>query len=81
MERTEWAEWREGKKEGRQGKERAAAARPKCTLKMSCRSLSGVLEEQPEQSVLFCGPHESLFSSGLQETDKPKAETQLGNFL
>lgn len=41
---------------------------PQNILENSCYSLSGVVEEQPEQSVLFYGPHESVFSSGLQDT-------------
>lgn len=48
--------------------ESAAAARPKYILENSCYSLSGVLEEQTEQSVLFFAPHESVFSDGLQDT-------------
>lgn len=68
MERQSGQRGEKGRKKRDKGKEGAAAARPKCILKMSCHSLSGVLEEQPEQSVLFSRPHESLFSSGLQET-------------
>lgn len=50
------------------GKEGTAAARPKYILENSCYSLSGVMKEWPEQSVLFSGPHESVFSSGLRDT-------------
>lgn len=65
-------EMRRGREERREerdkGKEGAASARPRYILENSCYSLSGVLEEQPEQSVLFCGPHDSALSSGLQDT-------------
>lgn len=61
-ERREEAERREGKKKTRGKKGQQL---PKYILENSCYSLSGVLEKQPEQSVLFCGPHESVFSSGL----------------
>lgn len=47
------------------GKEVAVAAKPKDILENSCYSLFGVLGEQPEQSVLFCGLDESVFSSEL----------------
>lgn len=46
------AERREGKKEKDNRKEGPATGRLKYILENSCYSLSGVLEEQPEQSVL-----------------------------
>lgn len=51
----------------RWAEERIAVARSKDALN-SCYSLSGVLEEQTEQSVLFFVPCESMFSDGLQDT-------------
>lgn len=62
-ERKEWAERRDRKE--KTGKEVAGAAKPKDILENSCYSLFGVLEEQPEQSVLFCGLDESVFFSEL----------------